>query len=459
MSSMIDRLRGRFRARDPLVLNLTTALACFAFGKLATLLAIPPGFASAVQPVAGVSLAAVLVLGRGVWPGILLGSCVANLGLPLQSGGAPAPFLSTALSLLLGLGMAAQALAGARLVRRFAGYPSSVVEALDVLRFLVLAGPVSSLIGASVGVLAVLLFAQVPHSDLAFTWSTWWMGNSIGAALFAPLALLWIPGTLRAGLSRRISVTAPLAMLLALSVVLFFQVSAREREQVSAEFERRADDLANGLVRTFDGSMAVLDSLGSFYDASHRIDRREFSTFAHFALSRGSGVRTLAWCPRVKDSERTRCIQSARLDVDPAYTILERNDVGSLVPAVQRDEYVPIYFLETRVRTGDGLGVDAASYADRRAALQRARDTGEAVATSPAELGVGSERRLGFILYRPGFGHGEPHGTIAQRRTGLAGYASAEVCVADLMREALPGALTEGVRVGLCDGTDAAPLG
>src|SRR5258708_9491284 len=129
MSPMIDRLRGRFRARDPLVLNLTTALACLAFGKLATLVAIPPGFGSAVQPVAGIALAAVLVLGRGVWPGILFGSCVANLGLPLQTGGAPAPFLSTALSLLLGLSMAAQAFAGDRLVRRFAGYPSSLMEA------------------------------------------------------------------------------------------------------------------------------------------------------------------------------------------------------------------------------------------------------------------------------------------------------------------------------------------
>src|SRR5258707_745946 len=139
MSSMIDRLRGRFRARDPLVLNLTTALACFAFGKLATLLAIPPGFASAVQPVAGVSLAAVLVLGRGVWPGILLGSCVANLGLPLQSGGAPAPLPRAPARPCRARGGGTARSRGtepARLVRRFAGYPSSLMEAPDVLRFL-----------------------------------------------------------------------------------------------------------------------------------------------------------------------------------------------------------------------------------------------------------------------------------------------------------------------------------
>src|SRR6266850_6896571 len=108
MSPMIDRpldrLRGRFLARDPLVLNLATALACFVFGKLATLLAIPPGFASAVQPVSGIALAAVLVLGPRVWPGIWLGSCLASLGLPLQGGGLPVPVLSIGLSLLLGLG-------------------------------------------------------------------------------------------------------------------------------------------------------------------------------------------------------------------------------------------------------------------------------------------------------------------------------------------------------------------
>jgi signal transduction histidine kinase/integral membrane sensor domain MASE1 len=465
MSPLIDRLRAglrtRHRARGPLVLNLATAIACGAFGMLAAPLAIPPGISGAVQPVAGIALVLVLLLGRGVWPGILLGTFAASLSLPIESADPPAPLAVIALALAVGVGMALQAVVGDRLVRRFAGYPSTLAEGPDVLRFLALGGPVSSLIGATVSVLSALLLGRIPAVDAVFGWSTWWIASSLGAAFFAPLALLRTPGTLRAGLRRALGLIAPLATILALSVVLSLQVGAREREQQTTEFERRVDELANGLVRAFDASVEVLDSLGSFYDASDRIDRREFSTFARYALSRSSGVHSLAWCPRVKDSERSSCIRSGRLEVDPGYAILEGDGQGGLVAAAKRDEYVPVFYLESRQPTPQGLGFDATSDPDRRAALELARDRGEEVATSPAEVGEGRDRRLVFTVYRPVYGQAEPHGTPAERRTSLAGYASAEFCVEDMMRSALPGALSEGVQIDLrevTDGQRARPL-
>ena len=455
MSPMIDRLRGRIRARDPLALNLATALGCGALGKLAGSFAIPPGISGPVQPVAGIALAAVLLAGRGLWPGILIGTFVGSLGLSPESAPAPAPFAAIALALSIGVGASLQALAGDRLVRRFAGYPSSLTEGPDVLRFLALAGPVSSWIGSTVSVLAALLLGLIPRSHAAFAWSTAWVASSLGATFFAPIALLWIPGAQRTGPRRRISVTAPLATILALTVVLCSQVGAREREQVSTEFERRVDELANDLVRAFDESVEVLDSLGSFYDASDRIDRREFSTFARYALSRSSGVRSLSWCPRVKDNERSSCIRSGRLEVDPGYAILEGDGQGGLVAASKRPEYVPVFYIESREPTPQGLGFDAASDSDRRPALDQARDRGENVATAPAEVDQGRERRLVFTVYRPVYGQGEPHGTPAERRTSLAGYAAADFCVEDMMRSALPGALSLGVRIDLRDVTEA----
>jgi signal transduction histidine kinase len=397
----------------------------------------------------------VLLLGPRIWPGILLGTLAASLGLPLESTNPATTPVSIALALGVGVGMTLQSLAGARLVRRFAGYPSSLAEGHDVLRFLALGGPVSSLIGAAVSVLAALLLGCLPRADLAFACSTWWVASSLGAVFFAPLALLWTPVTPRAGLRRKIAVTAPAATILAMSVVLCFQVGAREREQVATEFERRADELANGLVRTFDASVEVLDSLGSFYDASDRIDRREFSTFARYALSRSSGVRSLSWCPRVKDPERSSCIRSGRLEVDPGYAILESDGRGGLVAAAKRDEYVPVFYLETRQPAQPGLGFDAASDTDRRAVLEQARDLGQDVGTSPAEVGEGQERRHVFTVYRPVYGQGEPHETQAERRTSLVGYTGAEFCVEDMMRSALPEALSEGVQIDLRDVTDA----
>ena len=63
-------------------LFLTTAVVAAAYyvgGKAGLLLAIPPGYATAVWPPSGLALVAVLLHGYRVWPGVLLGSMLLNV--------------------------------------------------------------------------------------------------------------------------------------------------------------------------------------------------------------------------------------------------------------------------------------------------------------------------------------------------------------------------------------------
>src|SRR5262245_22950002 len=62
----------------PRVLGL--GLAYYITGRLALSLAIPPGYATAVWPPAGLSLAGLLHFGNAAWPGIFLGSFLVNTG-------------------------------------------------------------------------------------------------------------------------------------------------------------------------------------------------------------------------------------------------------------------------------------------------------------------------------------------------------------------------------------------
>jgi len=454
MPRLADRARVRLTGWEWVVWNLAIGLACYGLEELTLPLALPPGFASPARPAAGVGLAAILLVGPRVWPGIFLGTWAAFVGIAFDPDGSTSLFAQFALTLLMAAGAAAQALAGGGLIRRFSGYPSLLVEASDVTRFLVLGGPVSGLIGATIAALALLLFGPISNSDFAYTWSTWWAASSIGAALFAPLLLLWFPGVVRAGLRRRISVTAPLAMIFSLAVVLYLQVGARESEHLASEFERRADDVGAGIERSLDRSLEVLDSLGGFYDASHRVDRREFSSFARHLLSRSPSVRALAWSPRVKSAERETCVRSAQLEVDPGYAILERDARGTLVPAGEREHHVPTYYVESRGSSSWALGFDAASDPDRRAALWRACEEGREAATPPLPLGEGSETDPGMIVYRPVFGHGERRSTPEERRKALTGYVSAELSIEDIVREGLRRMETEGIAVRVSDVTD-----
>src|SRR5688572_5701313 len=63
-----------------LMLGSGIAAAYWATGTLALFFVIPPGYATAVWPPAGIAFAVVVVYGARVWPGIVLGSVLVNLG-------------------------------------------------------------------------------------------------------------------------------------------------------------------------------------------------------------------------------------------------------------------------------------------------------------------------------------------------------------------------------------------
>src|SRR5207248_7085482 len=73
-SSLVSRLWLRSVVRVPGI-----ALAYFVSGWLGLLLAIPPGYATAVWPPSGLALASALYWGWRVWPGIWLGSFLINV--------------------------------------------------------------------------------------------------------------------------------------------------------------------------------------------------------------------------------------------------------------------------------------------------------------------------------------------------------------------------------------------
>ena len=67
------------RNRREVALTVVLALAYFITARLSLALAIPPGYATAVWPAAGIALASVLLAGSRVWPGIWLGAAASNL--------------------------------------------------------------------------------------------------------------------------------------------------------------------------------------------------------------------------------------------------------------------------------------------------------------------------------------------------------------------------------------------
>jgi signal transduction histidine kinase len=148
------------------------------------------GFATLVWPPTGIALAALLIRGYRLWPGVAIGAFVANLL-------TDAPVL---VAVGIAIGNSLEAVAGTYALRRIPGFRPSLDRLQDALGLIMLAAGISTLVSATIGVSSLYLGGIVPPARFGVTWRAWWVGDAIGALLVAPVILVWAtprPTTLR----------------------------------------------------------------------------------------------------------------------------------------------------------------------------------------------------------------------------------------------------------------------
>ena len=162
-----------------LVIGLLT-LVYFIAGKFGLMLASLHASASPVWPPAGIALAALLVLGYRAWPAIFVGAFLVNV----TTAG------NVATSLAVASGNTLEAVCGAWLVNRFAGGTTVFDRPQGVFKF-ALAAVVSAIISPAFGVTSLALAGFADWTNYGAIWLTWWLGDTTGDLLVAPLIILW----------------------------------------------------------------------------------------------------------------------------------------------------------------------------------------------------------------------------------------------------------------------------
>src|SRR5213082_4264996 len=178
------------------------AVVYFIAGKLGLVLASLHASASPVWPPAGIALAALLVLGYRVWPAILVGAFLVNV----TTAG------NVATSLAIASGNTLEALCGAWLVNRFAAGTTVYDRPQGVFKF-ALAAVFSTIIGPAFGVTSLALTGFADWTNYGAIWLTWWLGDTTGDLLVAPLIILWSIASKRRW-NRREAVEAGILLLL-----------------------------------------------------------------------------------------------------------------------------------------------------------------------------------------------------------------------------------------------------
>jgi len=181
----------QLRSSSGLLRISIVTLIYFVVGKFGLMLASLHASASPVWPSTGIALAAILVLGYRVWPGIFIGAFLVNV----TTAG------DVATSLAIATGNTLEALAGAWLVIRFARGKNFCDRPQDVFKFALVAAT-STIISPLFGVTSLAFAGFADWTHYGAIWLTWWLGDVTGDLVFAPLVVLWSVG-LQQGWSKK----------------------------------------------------------------------------------------------------------------------------------------------------------------------------------------------------------------------------------------------------------------
>jgi PAS domain S-box-containing protein len=132
-----------------------------------------------VWPASGIALAAILICGYRVWPGVLAGTIVvAFFG-----------HVSHVTALGQAAGSTLAALTGAFSLHRIAKFDRTLSRLSDALSLIALGGFGDAMVSASIGVFALHAAHVHPYSGVGAAWLIYWLGDATGILLVTPLVL------------------------------------------------------------------------------------------------------------------------------------------------------------------------------------------------------------------------------------------------------------------------------
>jgi len=425
--------------------TLLTAVGYYLAGKLALMLAIPPGYASPLYPGAGLALAAVMVYGRVALPGVLLGAFLLQILVAAPSG-LPTP-QALLLSSITAAGAMLQAALGAALLRwrlsapprplpgavrppqgeeKHGGRPSvcfsrgalELAEPREVAAFCLLGGVVACGLNASLSTLALSWAGVVPAGARAFTWWTWWVGDTLGVLIGAPIVLTLIGRPRAAWAARRLTVGLPLlatTLLLALATV---RVSRWDTERTRSVFERDASAAAAALSAELHQSLFALEALRGLYIGSDDVTAEELRRATQPWLQLPLHIQALGYSERVERQALDQHQAAITKRLGRPYRIFDRETANPSSPWRADTDVVAITLIEPLAANQRALGVNALSIPAAREAILRAAATDAPAATTGFQLTQESGNQTGVVLYRALYlGEPEP----AARRQALQG--------------------------------------
>ena len=193
--------------------------------------------------------------------------------------------------------------------------------------------------------------------------------------------------------------------------------------------------------------LALLKGGRGFVESAKEVNRENFANYVKsLELDKNYiGVQGIGYNKIVLPDEREALLKQMKAEGYVDFKIF---------PEGERDLYQAIIYIEPfNERNQKAIGFDMSTEANRREALERARDSGQAAATAKIILIQENEndKQAGFLIYLPIYKDGELP-TVEARKTNLKGYIYSPFRAGDFLNEVQKSASAADLSISIYDG-------
>lgn len=241
------------------------------------------------------------------------------------------------------------------------------------------------------------------------------------------------------------SMVLVVSLILTIGTTYIFYRSAKSKDLIRFNNETlRVQTVIDNRINLY---LALLKGGRGFVESAKEINRENFANYVKsLELEKNYiGVQGIGYNKIILPNDREAVQNKIRS---------EGHSDFKLFPEGERDLYQAIIYLEPMTdRNRKALGFDMSTEANRREALDRARDSGQAAATAKVILLQENEndKQFGFLIYLPIFKNGVLP-PIEARKQNLQGYIYSPFRVGDFLTEVRSNSSTFDIAISIYDG-------
>ncbi|HEY5883506.1 MAG TPA: CHASE domain-containing protein [Pyrinomonadaceae bacterium] len=227
-----------------------------------------------------------------------------------------------------------------------------------------------------------------------------------------------------------------LAVGLVFTSIVSYRLATGTEAEDRARFQGLVQQVHVGIESRLETYRALVLAGAGLFEASQTVDENEFKSFVDSlkVAENYPGIRGIGFSLRVKPEERQALIETMKRQGYPDFRIW---------PEWSRSEYHSVVYAQPSNERNRALrGFDMATEPIRRAAMERARDTGQPAAShrvAPVtQVNSDQSQGGGFLIYAPVYRSNQPVSTVTERREALQGFVYSGFRADDFLHGVVP---------------------